>query len=641
MPKPDTSPGAAPDSSGSSGTRTARRATDRPETDNTGQPRRIGRRKSQFLVASRQTDGLMTMGLMPLQSNVIEQALRSNPEIEIVDIIKPKAGIGAFAAGMGDSSSVMVARMADEKASVLQQQGQGRLIVEHDQSLHLLDPSQAVPGLVSGFMTQGGVPAQVGIVVLGSNNAPVAGAEVYLFGSLLPANATTDEQGRAVLTLYGETPESITALYVKPKADYWSFYQRNPDIDFQSPNGVGLRPLAEWPSLSMFPQQQALGWGQRAMRLDRLPPQFRGQGIKIAIIDSGAATSHDDLKGLHLGIDILNKKTAPDKWSEDMIAHGSHCAGVIAGGDGPHGVRGFAPDAEIHVCKLFPGGQVSQLIDALEYCIEQQVDVVNLSLGGAQPSEALEQQLLRARRQGIACIVAAGNSGNEVQYPASSPHVLAVAAIGKLGEFPPDSYHTETVGSGIDSDGYFSAKFSCFGPQIAVCAPGVAIASSVPTNNFAVWDGTSMAAPHVTGLAALILAHHPDFKQRYAARSAERVERLFQVIRYSARPINVGNASKTGFGLPDVLIALGLQPPAANAYPAGLQGASGQIGSLARMPGATVETMSLSPFSTQFGGEAYQHPAWSGLPGMGAMDGLFGVRMPGWMLNLGAGRAPW
>lgn len=382
------------------------------------------------------------------------------------------------------------------------------------------------------------------------------------------------------------------------------------------------------------------------MRLDRLPPQFRGQGVKIAIVDSGAATSHDDLSGLHLGIDIVNKKTAPGDWTRDIIAHGSHCAGVIAGSDGPRGVRGFAPDAEVHVCKLFPGGQISQLIDALEYCMEQQVDVVNLSLGGALPSEALEQQLLRARRQGIACIVAAGNSGNEVQYPASSPHVLAVAAIGKLGEFPPDSYHAETIGSRIDNDGYFTARFSCYGPQIGVCAPGVAIASSVPDNNFAVWDGTSMAAPHVTGLAALVLAHHPDFKQRYAARSAERVERLFQILRTSTRAIDIGEPHRTGFGMPDVLIAMGLQPPIPRFGGALPRDTGMQVANMLRSPSAEIGTLSLSPMAARFGSSE----SWptSGIAGMGGMEEMFsngpwGNMPPAWMsmFNLGAVRRPW
>ena len=185
---------------------------------------------------------------------------------------------------------------------------------------------------------------------------------------------------------------------------------------------------------------------------------------------------------------------------------------------------------------------------------------MNLSLGTDQPSETLEQQLTRAKNLGIACIVAAGNSGGRVQYPASSPNVLAVSAIGKLGEFPANSYHAQTV-QGPTPDGYFSPSFTCFGPEIGVCAPGVAILSSVPPNNFAVWDGTSMAAPHVTGLAALVLAHHPDFQGAFKARGVQRVDRLFQIIKASARWLNLDDPRRTGFGVPDALIALGLQPP--------------------------------------------------------------------------------
>jgi len=101
-----------------------------------------------------------------------------------------------------------------------------------------------------------------------------------------------------------------------------------------------------------------------------------------------------------------------------------------------------------------------------------------------------------------------------------------------------------------------------------VCGPGVAITSCVPPNNFAAWDGTSMATPHITGLAALTLAHHPDFQTpQYQLRGAERVERLFQIIRASARRVSLGDQSRTGFGLPDVLVAVGLQTPAGQALP--------------------------------------------------------------------------
>jgi subtilisin family serine protease len=519
----------------------------------------LGERKGQYLIAARRTVNLQAMGMQPLSFSVIEQTLRSSPDIEVIDTVGPKNIMGALANGMGEVPSVLVARMSEQKAAMLLQQAQGRLIVERDSHLRLSDPAFQMPVMVGGIVPTTGPSFNVDLTVVGRDNAPIADAEVYVFGSLLPVRGVTDRSGRVRVSLFGESAQSIQSLYIKPKADYWSYYQRNPEINGDESNTVSLRALADWPGLAHFPKQQTLGWGQKAMRLDQLPNNYRGQGIKIAVIDSGVATTHDDLKGIRFGFDVINKKSNPNSWNEDSIAHGSHCAGVIAGADNDVGVRGFAPDAEIHICKLFPGGQVSQLIDALEYCIEKQIDVVNLSLGGAEPSEALEQQIQRAKRAGVACIVAAGNSSGPVQYPASSPNVLAVAAIGKLNEFPADSYHTQSVTTAIDANGYFAPRFSCFGPQIAVCGPGVAITSSVPSNNYAVWDGTSMAAPHITGLAALVLAHHPEFQTVMKARSAERVDRLFQIIKLSARPVNLGDPSRTGFGLPDVLVALGLQ----------------------------------------------------------------------------------
>ena len=539
------------------------------------QGRAIHERKKQFLIAPRQPQGLETLGLAPLSLSSVEEALRSSPDIEIIDTVGVRGTVGALAEGMSGGQGVLVARMTDQKAGALLQNGQGRLVVERDQYLNLMDPAFRPPVMVSNLLPTTGPALSATVIVVSKDGTPLADAEVSLFGSLLPATSVTDAGGQATLTLYGETPGSIRGLYVKPRADFWSFYQRDPDISLDEPNVVVLRTLSEWPPLTGFPHTKVFGWGQKAMRLDQLPPAYRGQGIRIAVIDSGLATTHDGLAQVSAGFDIVNKKTNPNTWNDDTLGHGSHCAGVIGAADLAYSMRGFAPDAEIHACKLFPGGQVSQLIDALEYCIEHQIDVVNLSLGGAEPSEALEQQILRAKRAGIACIVAAGNSGGPVQYPASSPNVLAVAAIGKLDEFPPDSYHAETLTQSVDGSGYFPAKFSCFGPQVAVCGPGVAIASTVPPNNYAAWDGTSMAAPHITGLAALVLAHHPNFQGAWRTRNAERVERLFQTIKMSARRVSLGDQYQTGFGLPDALVAVGLQPqpPQAQVQP-------GQIGGL-------------------------------------------------------------
>jgi subtilisin family serine protease len=486
--------------------------------------------------------------------------------------------------------------MTDRKAQELNMQGQGRLLVERDQHLQLFDPALRQPGLVASLTPYTGKPLSVTVTVADKNGAPVPEAEVSLFGSLLPATGVTAQDGSVTLDMYEENPHTIRGLYVKPKSDFWSFYQRDPDISLDQANLVTLRPLSEWRGLTGFPAQSTVGWGQRAMRMDKLPAEFRGRGVKIAVIDSGVATSHTNLKTMGPGFDIIDKDSDPNAWNQDALGHGSHCAGVIGGGDPAFGIRGFAPEAEIHVCKLFPGGQVSQLIEALEYCIEHQIDVVNLSLGGSEPSEALEQQIRRAKRFGVACIAAAGNSGDAVQYPASSPHVLAVAAIGKSGEFPPDSYHSETINGDADGEGYFSAKFSCYGPRVDVCAPGVAIVSSVPPNNFAAWDGTSMAAPHVTGLAALVLAHHPAFQGPGRAPNADRVERLFQVIRMSSRRVTLGEQARIGYGMPDALVALGWslmagdrrgvqQPIPGIAGIAGMAGGMGQVPGMQGVPG--------------------------------------------------------
>lgn len=516
----------------------------------------VGRqRRKQYLIAIRRTGDANSLGVPPLALNMVEQALRSNSDIEVVDTLGPKGFVGVFADGLAGPPDVIVARMEESKAAILNQQAPGQLIVEEDQPLCLLDAALR-PSLVTGRVADTR-QLTVQIVVLGKDAAAVEGAEVYLYGEMLPAMGVTNSAGQVTLSLLGETVQTLRGIYVKPRSDYWSFYNSQPVIDPSQPNVVMLTPLSD--TYTGLPDAQVMGWGQKAMRLDQVPPSLRGAGVKVAIIDSGATTSHQDLRGITQGFDALGKTTDSANWMIDESAHGTHCAGVIAGSeDNNLGIVGFAPSAEVHVCKIHPGGHISQLIDALEYCVAQRVDVVNLNVSISQYSEILQQELQRVTGLGTACVVAAGNSGGPVQFPASSPSVLAVAAIGRVGEFPPDSYHAQTV-QGPISEGYFSPRFTCFGPEIALCAPGVAVLSSVPPNNFATWDGTSTAAPHVTGLAALVLAHHPDFAGAYRAKSVHRVQRLYQILKASARPLSLGDSRRTGFGIPDAPTALTLR----------------------------------------------------------------------------------
>jgi subtilisin family serine protease len=528
-------------------------------------------RRQQYLVTHRV--GLQLLGQQPIDFDAVKRQLNEDPDIEVEprtlrvqsDVFRalgvgPPAGL---VGGMGgqpppqEQQEVLIARMPQARAEELSANAQ--LLVEVDHPLSYSRPAELIVR-DPGVLVPSGAELTLRLRVLGKDNAPVPGASVYVYGSSFPAQATTDEQGEATVAMRGELPHTLRGLYINPTRGYWSLWIADPQLQAEQVNVVQLRPLDTF--FSDFPQRMVIGWGQRAMRLDRLRPDLRGQGARVAVVDSGAAsTTHQDLAQIRFGFDLT---TSNDQtWKQDTIGHGSHCSGVIAGIDNARGVRGFAPAAEVHEIKLFPGGRFSSLLHALDYCIRDQIDIVNLSLDSDQRSELIEQKILEAKRHGVACIVAAGDSGGPVQFPGALADVLTVAAIGRYGEFPPDSYHNVqawTDGKAVSGDGYFSAKFTCFGREVDVCAPGVAIVSTVPPDGYAAWDGTSMATPHVTGLAALVLAHHPDFRGLFQARNEARVERLFQVLRESAQPLDFGDTSRTGVGLPDAPRSLGLEP---------------------------------------------------------------------------------
>ena len=259
-------------------------------TDSTGGAapmlgRLVTERKKKYLVAPRAVLGSFGISswAAPPGLSTIEQALTAIPDIEVIDTITPRAGLATAGFGpssMGDGAEgVVVARMTDQKAGELLQRGQGQLIVERDQHLALLDPMLRRPDLVSSLTPYQGPQCDLLLAGVGADGAPLPEVEVSLFGGVLPSTAVTGADGVARLRLYGNDTHTISGLYVKPRADYWSFYQRDPDLSLQEANVVMLRPLAEWPALRGLPQQNVMGWGARAMRLDQVPQHYRGRGI--------------------------------------------------------------------------------------------------------------------------------------------------------------------------------------------------------------------------------------------------------------------------------------------------------------------------------------------------------------------------
>jgi subtilisin len=446
------------------------------------------------------------------------------------------------------SPPIAVVRASDENAAALRRAAPGAFVIEPDRLLRAASFAATSPRLPAmAAMTAPGPALTVTIQVLSETGEPVEQAEVRLLGEQTVAQGLTGNDGRIDLTLHGELPETIAELFISARAGYWGLWRHRPELQADTVNTFALKPIS---------LPDALDWGGKAMRFDQLPAECRGAGIKIALIDSGVATSHRQLTRIDRGIDIRSGEAR--SWSQDFMGHGTPCAGLIAAiPEGAHGIRGYAVDSELHACRLPPDARCSDLVAALDYCLQNDIDVACLGFGCERGSAIVEQRIAAAKQQGLAVIAAAGNSAATVLFPACSPHVMAVGAIGQAGTYPDDSPQAVQAAAAVAvATGLFVPLFSCRGPELDLCAPGVALIACQSPDGYAICDGTSLATAHVTALAALVLAHHGDFRGGFAGRDFQRVERLFQILKGTAQPI--GHPWLTGAGLPDAARALGV-----------------------------------------------------------------------------------
>jgi subtilisin len=488
--------------------------------------KRVGVRDTKFMIAPAN---------LGLAMETIKERLAAIGDVEIVRTLPRQGAI---------CPPVAIVRMTPKKAAMLRQSTGGALIIEFDRPL--LAASQALPypsarapaiAMGPGFTTT--------IQVVTEDDEPLSQAEVHLIGRQWAAQGITSQDGRATLTLFGETAETVAELVVRPRSGHWGLWRSQPRLEAETVNMVGLRPL---------PDAGDATWTTQAMRFDGLPDECQGRGIKIAAIDTGIATSHPTLVGIRQGYDAEGRGQA---WSRDPEGHGTACAAIIAATtDSSNGIRGCAPEAELHACKLSIDACLSDLVAAFDYCLGADIDIACVGFGSQHGSMIVEQRVLAAKQRGLCVIAAAGSTGGLVQFPACSPNVLAVGAIGKPRTFPYDSPHAASAADALPAGEFIVPGFSCKGPEVDVCAPGLAVISCQSPNGYAARDGTSMAAAHVAGLAALVLAHHGDFQRQFASRDSRRVERLFQILKETAQPI--GDPLQSGAGVPDAARALGL-----------------------------------------------------------------------------------
>jgi Subtilase family/Peptidase inhibitor I9 len=252
---------------------------------------------------------------------------------------------------------------------------------------------------------------------------------------------------------------------------------------------------------------QALPTGINRVDADLSPARSRdGTGsvnADIAILDTGIDFSHRDLN-------IYAQKTFVSGTSSanDDNGHGTHIAGIAAAKDNGYGVVGVAPGARLWAIKILDStgsGFISTIIAGIDYISKYSslVDVANLSFGCQCKSSALDNAISNAVAKGITFVVAAGNAHTDASTfaPANNPNVIAVSAIadsdGKCGGRGP------SISYGRDDS---FASFSNYGSTVDMAAPGVSILSTYKGNSYAYISGTSMAAPHVTGAAALYKA---------------------------------------------------------------------------------------------------------------------------------------
>ena len=208
-----------------------------------------------------------------------------------------------------------------------------------------------------------------------------------------------------------------------------------------------------------------------------------GQGVKVAVLDTGGDQSHPDLNFAG-GTSVVNRD--PNKWG-DKNGHGTHVSGTIAALANTDGVVGVGPQIDLYMVQISRGSRLStsNIIAGIEWANANGMQVISMSFGGGF-SQAEADALQVASNNGIILVAAAGNDGrNSVDYPAALSTVIAVGA----------TTNTDTL-----------ASFSNFGSEVEILAPGVSILSTYKDGGYATLSGTSMSTPHVTAVAALVIA---------------------------------------------------------------------------------------------------------------------------------------
>lgn len=287
----------------------------------------------------------------------------------------------------------------------------------------------------------------------------------------------------------------------------------------------------------------------------------RGAGVTVGLLDTGVDAGHPDLAGkiaAFAEFDAAGRNTGAA--AHDDVGHGTHVCGTVAGGNAAGQWIGVAPEARLAVGKVLggDGGTDAQVLAGMTWAIERRVDVLSMSVSGLvllpQTPPVYTTALLTALQHGIPTVVAIGNEGSQTTgLPGNDLYALSVGATDHLDRAAGFSGgRTQVINESafIDPD-FLPLPYSK--PELS--APGVAIVSAVPGGTWAALNGTSMAAPHVAGVVALLLS---ATNIRATVRPHERGFLILDLITGSVDELGeAGQDHRYGFGRVNALTAIG------------------------------------------------------------------------------------
>ncbi|KKM78724.1 hypothetical protein LCGC14_1357110 [marine sediment metagenome] len=269
-------------------------------------------------------------------------------------------------------------------------------------------------------------------------------------------------------------------------------------------------------------------WGLRDLHIPEIHKQTMGEGIKIAVVDSGKS-EHFELKDNTINAKNFTKSSTVN----DLNGHSSVVSGIIAAAKNNEGIIGVAPKSKILFAKAIDDGGTggpSMLVNAINWSISQQVDIISVSAGLFMDFKPLHKVIQKAYRKNIIIVSAVGNTSNrhyDVAFPARYPEVIGVAAY--------DVRHTV-------------ARFSSRGVNVSFAAAGVDVYSTWLNNQYSKHSGTSFSAPLITGICSLILSKHRQLGNQSKTPCETPQQMLEHLKKYA---IKLGDKKETGFGTID------------------------------------------------------------------------------------------